>query len=91
MGVETSIHDTKMKIFLDTFSLPLNGAKREINVSILGMRNLLYGEHEKNKNEYICYTFSVKIHLYIHLVVYYVYSYFCTHIVWKKKIPCTVL
>ena len=67
MGVETtSIHDTKMKIFLDTFSLPLNGAKREINVSILGMRNLLYGEHEKNKNEYICYTFSVKIHLYIH-------------------------
>ena len=82
MGVETSIHDTKMKIFLDTFSLPLNGAKREINVSILGMRNLLYGEHEKNKNEYyICYTFSVKIHLYIHLVVYYVYSYFCMHIV----------
>ena len=53
MGVETSIHDTKMKIFLDTFSLPLNGAKREINVSILGMRNLLYGEHEKNKNEYM--------------------------------------
>ena len=82
MGVETSIHDTKMKIFLDTFSLPLNGAKREINVSILGMRNLLYGEHEKNKNEYyICHTFSVKIHLYIHLVVYYVYSYFCMHIV----------
>ena len=55
MGVETtSIHDTKMKIFLDTFSLPLNGAKRGINISILGMRNLLYGEHEKNKNEYMC-------------------------------------
>ena len=47
MGVETSIHDTKMKIFLDTFSLPLNGAKREINVSILGMKSTMYMENMK--------------------------------------------